>query len=405
MPKRISFTPEKDPRRGWRINVPAVLTQTGKRERRFFRTRELAQAHAATLKKALAEHGANTQSIRPSLAEAATAAEKLLEPLGVGLLDAVRAYVEIEKARRASVTVAAACAEFQSTAGDWSASQTTAYRLRCGHLERAFGSRLISTVGPGELAENLRATTGGPGAYNQAVRLVRTIWRWCAKPPRGWCNTETVNGLEMAATEHQEVGVLTAAEARSILDAAERYFPETVPAFAVALFTGLRQAELERLRAEHFTDEGIVIPGKLAKTGRRRFIEMPDPLRDWLAAYPVGATLCPPNWDRKDKAVRRLAGFRIWSDTVGRLPISPPLTPEPPPDLPAWPSNALRHTAASVAVSLGKPLESLLFEHGHSGGVALLKRHYLGLMTKSEALKIWAIRPHGATAEDTLKVV
>lgn len=81
------------------------------------------------------------------------------------------------------------------------------------------------------------------------------------------------------------------------------------------------------------------------------------------------------------------------------------MTPEPPPDLPAWPPNALRHTAASVAVALGKPLESLIFEHGHAGGVALLKRHYLGLMPKSEALQIWAIRPGGAVAEDALRVV
>jgi hypothetical protein len=30
--------------------------------------------------------------------------------------------------------------------------------------------------------------------------------------------------------------------------------------------------------------------------------------------------------------------------------------------------------------------------------VALLKRHYLGVMPKSEAAAIWSIRPHGKRA-------
>ena len=46
-------------------------------------------------------------------------------------------------------------------------------------------------------------------------------------------------------------------------------------------------------------------------------------------------------------------------------------------------------------VALGKPLDSLTFEFGHSGGAAVLKSHYVGVMSKTEAISIWSIGPNG----------
>ena len=102
-------------------------------------------------------------------------------------------------------------------------------------------------------------------------------------------------------------------------------------------------------------------------------------------SVPIGETVLPANWHKKEKAVRRLAGWRVWSDLV-----KPAVPPE---KLREWPHNALRHTHASVVVAEGKPLESLTFEFGHSGGAQVLKAHYVGMMPKAEATKIMAIRP------------
>ena len=106
-----------------------------------------------------------------------------------------------------------------------------------------------------------------------------------------------------------------------------------------------------------------------------------------LCVGSIGDTVLPGNWQKKEKTVRRLAGWKVWSDLVE------PNTP--PDDLPDWPQNALRHTHASMFVALGKPLEKLIFEFGHSGGVRMLKSHYVGVMPKSEALKIMKIAPRG----------
>lgn len=194
-----------------------------------------------------------------------------------------------------------------------------------------------------------------------------------------------VEVLERKGTPRQEVGVLNAKQCECLLRTAEKHYPDCVPPFAIALFTGMRKAELGRLAKADITPQGITLPAASTKTGQRRFIEMPPPLAAWLKAYPVGDPVLRSAWGKKEKAVRRLAGWKVWSDLV-----EPQV---PPDDLPDWPHNALRHTHASALVAQGKPLEKLIFEFGHSGGVRMLKSHYVGVMSKSEALKIMKIRP------------
>jgi integrase len=393
MPKQARFRPIKTDR-GWMLSIPPKISASGNRERYFYKSKEAALAEATKLRERCQTFGNQASAISPSLAEQAFAAETLLDPLGIGLLEAVRRFVESENLLRSSVTIETATEKFRANGAAWSDSQATAYRLRCEKLCEAFAGCKIASITGDELAKHLSSTTGGPGAFNQALRLVRAIWRWCAKPPRSWCKTEAVEQVDIVRTVQGEVGILTAKQAEAVMLAAETHYPETVPAFAVALFTGLRQAEIDRLTVGDIKADGIGVPALSAKTKRRRFIAMPEPLTAWLAAYPPsGDTLTPPDWARKQRAVRRMAGFRVWSDLVHRLNVVPAQEAKPPETLPEWPDNALRHTAATVSVALGKPLESLIFEHGHSGGVTLLKRHYLGAMPKAEALKIWAIRP------------
>lgn len=377
------------------MNSPASITLSGRRERCYFSTRDEAKEHAAKLREKFLEHGGNAQTITPTLAEAATTAERWLEPLGISLLEAVRRFVDAETLNRASVPIETVVAEFRASGSTWSDSQSSAYKLRGEKLVVEFPKRMISTIMGEELRKHLEATTGGPGSYNQALRLVRAIWRWSAKPPRKWCDTEAVQHLEGRDSVSGEIGVLSHEQALAVMRAAEKYLPETVPAFAIALFTGMRQAEIDRLTNGDVTSEGITVPAVSAKTKRRRFIQMPEPLAAWLKRYPVGESVTPPDWRRRQIAVRRLAGFKVWSDLVPRLDITPRLEASPPDDLPEWPDNALRHTAATVSIALGKPIETLTFEHGHVGGLEMLRRHYVGAMPKAEALKIWALRPEG----------
>ena len=87
------------------------------------------------------------------------------------------------------------------------------------------------------------------------------------------------------------------------------------------------------------------------------------------------------------------------------MKLDPPMDAAPSDDQPEWPQNALRHTAATVSIALGKPIEQLTFEHGHVGGLEMLRRHYVGAMPKAEALKIWALRPEKKRSKESAKKI
>jgi len=48
-----------------------------------------------------------------------------------------------------------------------------------------------------------------------------------------------------------------------------------------------------------------------------------------------------------------------------------------------------------VLVAAGTPLETLVFGFGHAVGHDLLRAHYVGRMSKKDALAILAIGPNG----------
>ena len=66
-----------------------------------------------------------------------------------------------------------------------------------------------------------------------------------------------------------------------------------------------------------------------------------------------------------------------------------------------WRRQALRHSHASYAIAAGTPLESLLFEFGHVGGVEMLRKHYLGRASKAQAAAFFAIGPKEQTLTTT----
>lgn len=369
------------------INVPAKLSLTGKRERNYYRTRDLANAASKVLKETRETFGNQAAAISPMLAEMAVAAQNLLDPFGVTILEAAQTMAEEKRKALRSAITETALAEFIAKKEGLSEKQISAYGYMGRDMREAFSGRNLSTLTEKELSDHLEKYTSGPGSYNQRLRLISAFWNWCAKAPRNWCAASAIDHLESKETVSSEIRTLNASQARKLLSTAEMHYPETVPAFAIALFTGMRKEEIKRLQPEDFTDDGISVPASSAKTRRRRFIQMPAPLAAWLKIYPIEETVCPSNWERKEKAVRRLAGWKIWSDLVEPV--------KPSDSLPEWPNNALRHTAATVALALGKPLETLVFEHGHSGGLSTLRNHYIGQMPKKEAVAIWTLGPKG----------
>jgi integrase len=370
---------------GWKVEIPDRLSPTGKRQRVFFATRDEAKEYAAELRSDNEDHGTNASVITPSLADEATRAAALLAPFGISLLEAARMAVISKNTELASSLIEDALTSFRKSKSNRSDAHAKAYEYMERDLLKSFAGRVLSSITGAELLVHTEKFAPSPASFNGLTRLISAFWRWSAKHPRDWCDAKRVEVLERKETTKDEIGVLNAKQCLKLLETAKKHYPECVPGFAISLFTGMRKAELTRLQASDVTSAGINLPATSTKTGRRRFIQMPTPLKAWLKAYPLEETVLPANWHKKEKAVRRLAGWKVWSDLV-----EPHV---PPKALPEWPHNALRHTHASVLIALGKPLESLTFEFGHSGGVQVLKSHYVGVMPKADATKIMNIRP------------
>jgi site-specific recombinase XerD len=230
------------------------------------------------------------------------------------------------------------------------------------------------------------------------IRNARAFWRWAAK--KGWCDADVFKAVEVPKTgRHQnEIAILTPTEAKCLLEVAEAHYPDAVASYALQLFAGIRVEELRRLEARHVTEGGIEMSADITKKGRRRHINPNPTLSAWLATYPYSPC---PNWREVDKACRRLAGWdlgsRLLEKQAAQAAAENGSEPEqlPAPTLGQWPQNALRHSHASYAVAAGVPLESLLFEFGHTQNPSVLREHYVGRASRKDAIEFFKIGPKG----------
>ena len=393
MARTPKFNWKKTPA-GWQVDVPPSVSETGKRERHFFKTRDEAKEHAQTLREKFLEHGGQAAAIKPSLAEAAVAAEALLAPWGATLIQAVRFYVAEQERLAASKTLSEATALWLVSCEGLRDRTLGGYEQTRKRLDAALGERLLASISTDEIqaAACPLGSTGSAAAGH--YRNARAFWRWAAK--RGWCDAGRFAGVEAPRVNREaEISTLAPADAEALLRVAETHYPQAVPLYAVQLFAGVRAEELGKLEAHHVTAEGIDIPAGVAKKGRRRHITPSATLSAWLERYPFKPC---PNWRRVDMACRRLAGWKVESELLAERVAAGTLKKLPKPTRGAWPQNVLRHTHASHAIAAGVPLESMLFQFGHAGGPNLLRQHYVGKVTKKDALAFFALRPSGDLA-------
>jgi len=368
---------------GWMVNIPATLADSGKRERHFFKTKQLANAHVATLKGKVKEHGESANVIKPSLAEAATLAESILAPWGLSIVEAARIAVAIREREAASRPLDAAADDWLATCEGLRPRTVDSYRHTATRMKTAFGDRLLATITAEDIQKAV-APLGSVGASARGrLRNARAFWRWAAT--KGWCDEKTFAGVEMPKQNRdaEEIAILTPDEAKLLLRTAEEHYPQAVASFALQLFAGIRAEEIVRMEAGSVTADGIDLSASITKKGRRRHITPSPTLAAWLERYPFEPCT---NWAEVNKACRRLAGWAVESRLL-KDPAEPTRG--------SWAQNALRHSHASFAVASGVPLESLLFEFGHTGSAAVLREHYVGKASKKQAVAFFAIAPEG----------
>ena len=389
MARKPSFSFVNTPSSGWKVEIPATLSQSGKRERAFFKTRDKARGFAEDLEKKHKAVGKNLLVIKPGLAEAALKAEAILAVTGASIVEAAQAYRKQWNAKNSSCDFASAVAEYLESRSDLRETTLVSYKYT---LEKVFAPLHPKTLADITTADiNSVISDKGATAARMHRANLSAFWRWAAKSPRGWCQKEVLEALEARRESNdKDIQILGPDDVLALLTAAEAESHGAAVAYAVAVFAGVRMGELEKLTWGDVHAEHIEIGATVAKKHSRRLIPICPTLRAWFGTHrndePDDASIVPANWAEVSKCVRRRAG---WDVAARKLKRPPKPTRGP------WPTNACRHTCASVQVAIGTPLEDLTFKFGHSGGHDLLRRHYVSRLTKKDAIVILSVGPAG----------
>jgi integrase len=202
---------------------------------------------------------------------------------------------------------------------------------------------------------------------NQQLKRLGKFFHW-ARQER-YLAIDPTTDIDFSKVDQSEnISIYTVDEATRLMRTADTDHKSIAPWVALGLFGFMRSSEIQRLdwSAVDFDKGSITIAASIAKTGKRRLVELNDALRHWLEPYrqASGPIVAHLNGD-----VTKC----FETANVKRL------------------KNALRHSCVSYAAASGlKSLDEIFLQAGHTPSVAL--KHYIEGMTRAEALPYWQIR-------------
>jgi integrase len=374
MARRASFEIQESAD-GWRVNIPAKHSDTGARQRRFFETKAEAEGFVRTLGVQIENYGLSAQLLKPSEAEQAKAAMRLLDEaeIKVGLLDAVQRYLATERKRSESKPLAFVIDAF--LAGK---KRSEKYRDSLERTKRRLEplhEKLAADVSRDDLEKLLAGTSDS--YRNALMREFRAIFSFAVK--RGWAAENPVDRMDFARLHVGEREVYTAGQAAAMLSAAVAHEPELLPFVAIGLFAGVRVFELMRLEWSHvdLAESSIDLPAAITKRRRRRSIPIEAALKAWLELHidHHGIQSGPVVPWRTYNTLRKHMRNLFKNAEV------------------KWHQNASRHSYASYWLAEHNDINRLALHLGHIGGTEVLFTNYHRAVKRADATKYWGLVP------------
>ncbi len=200
-------------------------------------------------------------------------------------------------------------------------TKSEAKRLLESHFVPAFRKRPLSEITDTEIGQQLARLGNRPSEQLHAFRSLRTMLRWCTRPPRRFIPHSPLEGYEPPSTDRKGTRVLTDAELVKVWRACEGQFGSMV---RLLILWGTRNGETGRLRRDWIEDGVLTIPGQFTKNGRAHAIPLLPMSQAILDAQPhQGAFYFPGrllseshfndgSWGKFKKALEKRAGVYGW---------------------------------------------------------------------------------------------
>ena len=360
----------------WTLNIPANLSDTGKRRRLFFATERQASAEAERLKTRAHNFGASLGNLTSSqIIEAADCYELLTPFPEARLKDAALHYRETLKARTKSVTYLELFNRYLAFKQNCSQKYLKELRITRDRFP-SLHPLLVCDITAHETLEPLLGPLR-PGSRNATMRYWRAVFHYGIK--RGYLITNPVERLDFIASERREVEILEPDEITRLLkDALDNDLP-LLPFLVLGFFCGIRpEGELLKLEWRDIDWRGreITIRPEVSKTKRRRFPKLSKNAIAWLNEYRLRGGTTEGKvvvWGKENLRHHRLANRARAGVT-------------------RWPHQGMRHSFCSYWLALHKDVNELVLQSGHDDPNTMW-RHYHKGTRRAEAVKFWTINP------------
>ncbi len=262
-------------------------------------------------------------------------------------------------------TVSLAEAGWESVAARGDCRETTKRDLRY------FLRKILKLVGVSELP--LRAMTTAQcrdilqqafghskSMYIKGRALLHSVFAYGLR--REWCDANPVARIEVPKVQETPKEPLPLADVQRLQETVQRpEFKDMKLSLNLLLYSGIRPAEVSRLREEDFCwrEKEVIIRPVKSKTGGGRVV----PLRG-VEHLDKEERVIPQYWQKRWRQLRRAAGFRHWVPDV------------------------CRHTFASYHAAYFRNLPELQLEMGHRD-MSLLRSRYMSPTLRKQAKSFW----------------
>ena len=399
MGRNASLKPRRDmdPKRvssPWWISIPPRLSDSGKRQKRYFKTKAEAEGAAERIKIRKENHGTAAKLLSPADEQQAVSAFKLLRDFGseTQLSEIVGDYLDRLREKQASKTLTVAWDEYLARTDEHlSESHTKNLKSTKKRLENLH-DKMVCDITAKEIDDCL---DGASASYRNAMlREIRAVLNWCMGGSRKWLSNNPADDCDFSKTKKiGEVRIYTVDQVKKILLAGVKEHAEIVPALSMMLFAGIRpdqeDGEITKLEWSHVLHDDrhhtrIELPGSITKTGKQRSVKIRPALFSWIQWHQRELEKSKPKGIKKvsltglvspEKGTALRKKIRRVFEEAGVERIQ----------------DGFRHTFASY-LSKSENLDIVETELGHLGGREVLNRHYRTDVRESIANKFWALR-------------
>jgi integrase len=366
----------------------AYMTAANGRKRKTFADLELAKREAHNIAAKLATDDLDALKLTGADRQMYVAAKQAIERTGLsldsaarefasafdilghdGIMEACRYYKKHVETGLPDVPVAVAVEKFADAKRK--EGMSTLYLQNISSILGRFASHFqcnIASIVTEDLRDYLNGMHISPVSLNNQRRLLVVLFNW--SKAHGWLrpNEQTAaDALGSYRVRERDVLIYTPGEVARLLAAADKEF---VPWIVLLCFGGVRREELHKgllWDAIDFEKRTIVVPAAIAKTGRKRKIDMAENVLEWLSPYRgKRGPIFKANPKNRMAKVSKASGV-------------------------PWKRNALRHSFGSYRMEQTKNAGQVALEMGNSA--AIVMKHYFEIVDAKAARDYWSIEP------------